>query len=99
MIIFTRSGALFTVAPDGSGPRLFVRNASEAAVSRDAQKILFVRGPAIWQMRRDGSDQRQVTRPPRSRMDWNPAWSPDGRKIYFSRTTNLNTRRNRRACC
>lgn len=88
VMLFTRSGDLYTVAPDGSGLRLFVRHAADAAVSRDGEKIVFIRDGSIWQMRRDGSGQRQVTRPPRPRTDWDPTWSPDGRTIYLSRSTN-----------
>ena len=89
-ILFTRvraggKPALFTVAADGSRLRLFVTNASSAAVSHDGQRILFVRDGAIWLMRRDGSSQRQVTRPPRTGLDYDPAWSPGGRVLYFSR--------------
>ena len=89
-VLFTRlrtdgKPALFTMAADGSGPRLFVRNASSPAASQDGQRILFVRGDAIWQMRRDGSGQRQVTRPPHASGDSDPAWSPNARVLYFTR--------------
>ena len=89
-LLFTRTRtdgkpALFTIAPDGSHLRLFAVRASSAAVSQDGRQILFVRGGAIWVMRRDGSGQRQVTRPPRNNADGDPAWSPDGQTNYFSR--------------
>ena len=90
-ILFTRirtdgKPALFTIAADGSGLRLFATHASSAAVLQGGQQILFVRRGAIWLMRRDGSGQRQVTRP-RGRWDYDPAWSPSGEVVYFSGTT------------
>ena len=96
-IVFTRNVAksvrddLFVMAADGSHLRLLVRNAAEAAVSPDARRVAFVRGRAIWIMRRDGSGQRQLTRPSSKRQlnparDDNPAWSTDGRTLYFARS-------------
>jgi len=54
--------------------------------SPDGSSLVFLNGPmpappydAIWVMRADGSDRRQLTLPTPS---WdNPAWSPDGRYI------------------
>jgi len=91
-ILFTRRSApeskhasLFRVAADGSGLRLFVRDAAEAAVSPDGRRLAFVRGDAIWLMGRDGSQQKQLTRPPAEIADFEPAWSADGRTIFFTR--------------
>ena len=73
------------MAPDGTGLQLLTRNASSAAVSPDGRRIAFVRDGALWQMRRDGTGQRQLTRP-RPNGDWDLAWSPDRRTVYFSRS-------------
>ena len=69
-------------AADGSHLRLFVRNAAEAAASPDGRQIAFVRGRAIWSMRRDGSGQRKLTQPgiapgtTGQLADHDPAWTP-----------------------
>jgi Tol biopolymer transport system component len=99
-IVFTRTVRehgrpdLYVIAADGSHLRLLVRNAADASVSRNGGRVAFVRGDAIWTMRRDGSEQRQVTKPPlRSKRpavvwanDSSPAWSADGRAVHFSRS-------------
>jgi Tol biopolymer transport system component len=61
--------------------------------SPDGSKIAFVRFTVdetlpdrIWLIDADGSNPRQITEGPR---DWNPAWSPDGAQILFSRNGDL----------
>ncbi len=91
-IVFTRSGDLYVIAPDGSHLRLLVRHASEAAVSRDGRRIAFVRDGAIWTMQRDGSGQQVLAKRPPVKPLWNapsPAWSSDDRTVYFSRLVAL----------
>ena len=100
-IIFTGStgegtAGLYVVGADGSGLHQLAANAFDAAVSPDGRRIAFVRDGAIWLMGRDGSDQSRLTAPgpwlpdqdfPGGSLigDLTPAWSSDGRSIYFSR--------------
>ncbi len=84
-ILFGRSTDLYAMNADGSQARLFLRNAGYPAVSRDGQWVAFVRDSAIWIVRRDGTAPRQITTRPRRIHDLEPAWSADGRTIFFSR--------------
>jgi molecular chaperone DnaK len=81
-IIFVRGGHLYVTTPDGREVKRLARNANSPAVSRDGQRIAFVRSKSIWVMRRDGSGQMRLTT---GHDDWTPTWSPDGTTIYFSR--------------
>jgi Tol biopolymer transport system component len=81
-IIFARGDHLYVTTPDGHEVTSLTRNATAPAVSRDGQRIAFVRSKSIWVMRRDGSGQTRLTS---GHEDWTPTWSPDGSTIYFSR--------------
>ena len=63
-------------SPDGS-TIAFVRNTEKASVSR----------PAIFTMRPDGSDVRQVSSGSGG-SDWWPSWSPDGSRLAFAAIRN-----------
>jgi dipeptidyl aminopeptidase/acylaminoacyl peptidase len=91
-IVFARGAHanLYIMRGDGSRVRLLVRDASEPAVSPDGRRTAFVRKNALWVMKRDGSGQRQLTRPTttakRTASDSDPAWSPDSQRLYFTRS-------------
>ena len=88
--------SLYVVASDGSQPRVLIRNGADASVSPDGRRLAFIRDGAIWSMWRDGSGQHRLTNPDvgstderfpgsNATVDDGPAWSPDGRTVYFSR--------------
>jgi Tol biopolymer transport system component len=58
---------------------------ADAAFPGHDGKIIFVRGDHLYTMRADGSGVTQLTR---GNLDEQPAWSPDGRQIVFSRQVN-----------
>jgi TolB protein len=55
----------------------------KARWSPDAKRIVFFWNREIWTMRADGSHKRRLTRD--SELDSGPVWSPDGRKIAWTR--------------
>jgi Tol biopolymer transport system component len=80
--------------PDGSGLVDLGMPGEVATWSPDGSTIAFGSHPgdgnwAVWRMRRDGSDRRQLThpvlRPPAgAHGDAPAAWSPDGSRILYS---------------
>jgi TolB protein len=93
---------LWVMNPDGSGQRRLTRKASDSFApvwSPDGRRIAFVRrrlgaplprgGRAtnqdIYVINADGSGERRLTSGPVQSIF--PAWSPDGRKIAFTRAT------------
>ena len=83
----SRRPDLYVMEPDGSHLRLLLRNASDAAASRDGRQIAFARDGAIWISHRDGSGARRVTWPSAGAADDQPTWSRDSRVLYFSRSS------------
>jgi TolB protein len=82
-LVFTRSGDLYSVLPDGTGlRRLTTTGGSTGRWSPNGKQIAFERGGYIWIMSADGSHQRRLV------PGWGPSWSPDGTRIAGDRTTN-----------
>jgi Tol biopolymer transport system component len=86
-LLFVRGPDLYVAASDGTRIRRLARNAREPAVSPDARRIAFMRRDgnwksSLWVMNRNGSQRSRLTTGHR---DFSPAWSPDGRFLYFTR--------------
>ena len=84
---------MYTISPDGTGrPRLTHVAAARAAGapdwSADGTRIVYESNQGgdyrIWVMNADGSGQRRLSDDP-GFADLVPAWSPDGKRILFSR--------------
>ena len=86
--------AVYLATADGSAIRKLVDAGEDPTWSPDGREILYMgsgddRGPGggLRVIRIDGSGERQLTsRPPaQAAIDSQPAWSPDGTRIAFSR--------------
>ena len=89
----SRHSNVYTINPDGTGLRQLTHvGAAQAAGAPDwspgGDKIVYVSNQTgdyrIWVMNADGSGQRQLADDP-GFADLEPAWSPDGARILFSR--------------
>jgi len=94
-----QSRDVYSVRPDGSGLLNLTRDRSfdqfSPAWSADGSRIAYVEadgatnldlsGDELWTMRADGSRKRRLTE--NGTADEQPAWSPDGKWIVFSRRT------------
>jgi len=88
-VVVARDGELFAISlASGAEVRLTTTRAWESApaVSPDGQTIVYGRAterskePTLWKMRLDGSRQSSL------RVEGgSPAWTPDGKAIYFVR--------------
>ena len=86
---------VYTINPNGTGRRQLTHVGKKHAAgapdwSADGTKIVYASNQTgdyrIWVMNADGSGQRRLTNDP-GFMDLQPAWSPNGRNIVFSRCT------------
>jgi len=84
---------VYTINPDGTGRRQLTHVGTAQAAgapdwSADGTKIVYASNQTgdyrIWVMNADGSGQRRVANDP-GFADLDPAWSPDGARILFSR--------------
>jgi Tol biopolymer transport system component len=86
---FSHRPQIFTIRADGTGLRQLTHVAKGHAagspeVSPDGTRIVFTVDGQIWVMKADGSAQQQLTGQA-GFVNQQPSWSPDGRKIVFSR--------------
>jgi TolB protein len=84
---------VYTINPDGTGRRQLTHVAAAHAAgapdwSQDGTKIVYESDQSgdyrIWAMNADGSGKTRLTGDP-GFADLEPAWSPDGARILFSR--------------
>jgi Tol biopolymer transport system component len=89
MTIGTRKGFVHDIVVVGAGAKLTVvphsRDAENPAVSPNGRWIAFTKSNRIYVERFNGAGFRAVTPPSKKHYDQQPAWSPDGRRLSFTR--------------
>lgn len=80
--------SLWQVSIMGGTPHKLIDDGQLATMSRDGSQIAFVRGPKLdeelWTMQADGERPRKILGGQRSMLG-PPAWSPDGRRIVYTK--------------
>ena len=84
---WSEDNIVYTIRPDGSDPRVVLRNAWSPSWSPDGTRLAVVRGEGndsiLVTVRADGSDEHQLAHfGPMDGLD-SPVWSPDGKWIAF----------------
>jgi Tol biopolymer transport system component len=85
----TGSSQIFSMIPNGTGQTNITKNRSlneaDPAVSPNGKKVAYEYNREVWVMNADGTDKRKVVG--NTGGDASPSWSPDAKKIVFSRNS------------
>ena len=84
-IVYSQEDELFTMNPNGSGKRSLGRAGLFPSWSPDGTKIAYAALGGIAIMNADGTGARLVTNAPTQGGDVTPRFSPDGRRLLFTR--------------
>jgi Tol biopolymer transport system component len=88
-IAFTENGTTMVIRASGTGPPRFVTGGDAPSWSPDSSRLAVARGNQVWVARANGRGAWRVSRGEPfsefSGVSGRPAWTPDGRRIFFSR--------------
>ncbi len=88
LIAFVRGGNVFTIRPDGTGPRQLTTDGHSGGPrwSPDGARLAYVDRGNVWIMNANGSRKTQVASAAPAFTDARPSWSPNGRYLAFVKT-------------